>query len=360
MAEPEPIWPTAGPAIGDQGSQASAYPLPSDFRLQVSDLRPAFDGLRGPECILATGDGAFLMSDRRGGFTAVAPDGSALLVRGCTTAGGALHPNGIALRRNGRVLVAHLGERDGGVYELGCQGPAVPLVTVLEGRSLPPTNFVVEDPAGTVWFTVSTRQVPRSQAWYPDQADGYIAVHDAQGTRIVADGLGYTNELAFSPDGRFVYVNETHARRLTRFRLEPGPTLIGRETVSSFAEGDQPDGVCFDAFGGVWVTCIVSNRIYVIRPDGERQLVLADTDAQHVERYVRDLRARRLGRDSIWTCGRSRLGNVSSLCFAGPERRTVYLGSLLGERVLAFESPVPGLAPVHWHRRLDRERGSSG
>ena len=71
-----------------------------------------------------------------------------------------------------------------------------------------------------------------------------------------------------------------------------------------------------------------------------------------MRRYVDDLQARRLQRDSIWTCGASVLGNVSSLCFAGPERRTVYLGSLLGERVLCFDSPVPGMAPLHWGRRF--------
>ncbi len=329
-----------------------SYPLAQDFRVRVSELRPAFAGLQSPECILATEDGAFLMSDRRGGFTLVGPDGRTRLVSGTTARGGPLHANGIALRSNGRVLVAHLGEADGGVYELGAQGPARPIVTALEGRPLPPTNFVLEDAVGTVWFTVSTRQIPRMKAWYPDQADGYIAVHDARGTRILADGLGYTNELAFSPDGRFVYVNETHARRLTRFRLRPGPELTDRETVCSFAPGDQPDGVCFDAFGGAWVTCIVSNRVYVVRPDGERQLVLADTDEAHLQRYVDDLQARRLTRESIWTCGASALGNVSSLCFAGPQRRTVFLGSLLGERVLCFDSPVPGWAPMHWGRRL--------
>lgn len=329
-----------------------SYPLPLDFQLAASDLREAFAGLRSPECILSNEEGDFLMSDRRGGFTHVARGGRARLVSGTTLHGEPLHANGIALRANGRVLVAHLGDTDGGVYELGADGPAVPLVTALEGRPLPPTNFVLEDAAGAVWFTVSTRQIPRSQAWYPDQADGYIALHDARGTRILADGLGYTNELAFSPDGLFVYVNETHTRRLTRFRLRPGPQLSDRETVCDFEAGDQPDGVCFDAFGGAWVTCIVSNRVYVVRPDGQRQRVLADTDAQHVARYLDDLQARRLTRDSIWTCGRSTLGNVSSLCFAGPQRRTVYLGSLLGERVLAFDSPVPGHAPAHWHRRF--------
>jgi sugar lactone lactonase YvrE len=328
------------------------YPLSRDFRLSFDELRPAFEGLKSPECILNNQAGAFVFSDRRGGITYVAPDGRARLIVGKTSRGALLHSNGIALRSNGRVLIAHLGDTDGGVYELDAAGNATAIVAELEGRPLPPTNFVVEDGAGNVWFTVSTRQLPRSRAWYPDQADGYIAVHNAEGTRILADGLGYTNEIAFSPDGRHVYVNETHARRVTRFRLRPGPVLEDRELVCTFDEGDQPDGIAFDAHGGVWVTCIVSNKLFVLRPDGIRQLVLSDTDAAHVKTYVRDMHAGALTRDSIWTCGTSRLGNLSSICFGGPERKTAYLGSLLGEGVLAFESPVAGLEPMHWRREF--------
>ncbi len=328
------------------------YPLPHDFRIALADLRPAFAGLKSPECILTNQDGVFLFSDRRGGIMHVAPDGGTRLIVGNTVQGGPIHSNGIALRANGRVLIAHLGDTEGGVYELDAAGHATPLVTTLEGKLLPPTNFVLEDAVGNVWFTVSTRQIPRSRAWYPDQTDGYIAVHNAQGTRIVADGLGYTNEIAFSPDGLFVYVNETHARRLTRYRLQPGPALVEREVVCSFDEGEQPDGISFDAHGGAWVTCLVSNRLYVVRPDGTRQLVLGDTDAEHLARYVADLLARTLTRDSIWTCGHSTLGNVSSICFGGADRKTAYLGSLLGERVLAFDSPLAGHEPLHWRRRF--------
>ena len=34
------------------------------------------------------------------------------------------------------------------------------------------------------------------------------------------------------------------------------------------------------------------------------------------------------------------LANVSSLAFGGPDRRTAYLGSVLGNRLLSFRSPV--------------------
>jgi hypothetical protein len=44
----------------------------------------------------------------------------------------------------------------------------------------------------------------------------------------------------------------------------------------------------------------------------------------------------------------SRLQFPTSLCFAGPDRRTVYVGSLAMSRLPTFRSPVPGLPMSHW------------
>ena len=41
--------------------------------------------------------------------------------------------------------------------------------------------------------------------------------------------------------------------------------------------------------------------------------------------------------------------SVSSIAFGGPDRRTVYLGNLLDQRIYSFRSPIPGAAPSHWN-----------
>jgi gluconolactonase len=43
-----------------------------------------------------------------------------------------------------------------------------------------------------------------------------------------------------------------------------------------------------------------------------------------------------------------RLQFPTSLCFAGPDLRTVYVGSLAMSRLPTFRSPVPGLPMRHW------------
>jgi hypothetical protein len=42
------------------------------------------------------------------------------------------------------------------------------------------------------------------------------------------------------------------------------------------------------------------------------------------------------------------LQNISSLAFGGADRRTAYLGCLLGDRLACFRAPVAGHPPPHW------------
>ncbi|MEM7588510.1 MAG: hypothetical protein AAF560_34295, partial [Acidobacteriota bacterium] len=55
-----------------------------------------------------------------------------------------------------------------------------------------------------------------------------------------------------------------------------------------------------------------------------------------------------MGRQHLDRAAGSRLRNVTSLAFGGPDLRTGYLGCLQGDRLMTFRSPVAGVAPVHW------------
>jgi hypothetical protein len=328
------------------------YPVPRDWRLEARDLRVVGRGFSRPECVLALANGELLASHGGGGYSVLG--GRVRHVLGQSEGGRRYVPNGIALGLDGRVLFADLGDEQGGIFAIEPDGRIEPVVTQIDGVALPPSNFVTVDATGTLWLTVSTRQRPRSVAWTPAIWDGFIAVMDHRGSRIVADGLAYANEVAFSPDGRWVYVNETYGQRLSRFELRPGPVLGRKEVVAEFSDADLPDGVSFDVHGGAWVTCIASNRLLLVRPDTEVQEVLADTDPDHAARVTQAIRQGSLDHATMQTAGRSRLGNISSLAFGGADLGTAYLGCLLDDQIRAFASPVPGAPPPHWLRRLRR------
>lgn len=324
---------------------ASLAASPVDLQL----VRFVGHGLNRPECVLATARGDLYTADWRGGVAHLRSDGTQVLYSSRLPGNRPLRPNGIAFRADGSFLLADLGEDIGGVFALHRSGEVRPLLQQVDGVDLPPTNFVHVDATGRTWITVSTRHRPRADAYRADVADGFIVLLDGRGARIVADGLGYTNEALVDPSGHWLYVNETFGRRMTRFRLGADGSLSGRETVTTFGSGTFPDGLTFDAEGGIWITSVVSNRVIRVDRDGGQQLILEDCDPAHLERCERAFVAGALGRPHLDTCGGQVLQNISSLTFGGADLRTAYLGCLLGERLACFRSPVAGHPLPHWN-----------
>jgi sugar lactone lactonase YvrE len=89
-----------------------------------------------------------------------------------------------------------------------------------------------------------------------------VLVTEEGSARVVADGLAFPNGMVITPDGQTLIVAESHAARLTAFRIEPDGSLSHRRVWAQFEDrGDfgatagqiTPDGICLDAQGAVWV-----------------------------------------------------------------------------------------------------------
>jgi sugar lactone lactonase YvrE len=317
--------------------------------IDLAAVRRVGSGLNRPECVVANGAGDVFTADWRGGVAHLMADGTQALYRGEMPGGRPARPNGIALRRDGSFLFADLGAELGGVFALSRSGDIRPFLEAVDGIALPPSNFVFEDARGRVWITVSTRLVPRARGYRRDVADGFVVLVDAKGARIVADGLGYTNEAVLDASGEWLYVNETFARLTSRFPVRRDGGLGPREVFAEYGAGTYPDGMAFDAEGHLWIVSIISNRVLRVAPDGNVTTVLEDLDAAHVAWVEAAYLAGELGRPHLDGVKSARLRNISSIAFGGPDRRTAYLGCLLDDAIYAFDSPVPGLAPAHWH-----------
>ena len=321
----------------------------ADLPRPLEELSFVGSGLVRPECVLANAAGDLFTADWRGGVAHLRPDGSQALYVGLGSAGMALKPNGIALLRDGSFLLTHLGNDEGGVFQLQRDGRVTPWLLQVDGVDLPPTNFVVEDAAGRFWVTVSTRLKPRALGYRRSCNDGFIVRVDTRGAAIVADGLGYTNEVAVHPNGQWLYVNETFARRLSRFALHADGSLGVKQVVTEFGPGTFPDGLAFDEEGQAWVVSIVSNRLIRVAPDGTPTTWLEEADAEHLSWVEAAFEAGTMGRPHLDGAPSRSLRNISSIAFAGTDRRTAVLGCLLGDRLATLRLPVVGVAPTHWH-----------
>jgi sugar lactone lactonase YvrE len=292
--------------------------------LPAALLEPVGHALNRPECVLAMASGDVFVPDWRGGVTRIGANGSQETWLADTTI--ELRPNGIALAPDGSFLLANLGA-DGGVWRLQRDGRLTPFLVEIGNSPLPPANFVTIDSRRRVWISISTRRRPRQHAWRPEIADGFIVLADGTGARIVADGLHYTNEVRPDPSGTWLYAAETFGRRLSRFPLADDGGLGPRETVIDFGHGCFPDGFEFDDAGRIWLTSLVSNRL--LRIDGTKvETVLEDTNPEYVDDVERAFAEGLMNQDHLGAIPGTRLQQLTSVAFGGPDRRTVLLGSL--------------------------------
>jgi sugar lactone lactonase YvrE len=330
-----------------------------DWRLDPASIRFVGQDLQRPECILATPDGMLYSADARGGVMCIAPDGSQSFIGqkadpNATQAGfedryvntqGAL-PNGLAFDANGDFLIANFGTD--ALERMDRNGETVTLLSELDGQPLGKANFVTRDSRGRLWLTITTRTNPWTDAVRLRSPDGYIVRLDERGPVIVADGLIGTNELRFDAEERYAYVAETIIRRISRFRVMDDGGLGPRETYGPEDLGGTPDGIAFDAFGNLWMTLVMNEKLVALTPDGE-VLVLLDDGAPGSAAYDAASRGEIEMTPAIMAAAKGSIAPwMASLTFGGADLRTVYLGSLQGSRIPFFRSPVAGLPLIHW------------
>jgi gluconolactonase len=304
-------------------------------------------GLRRPECVLAEADGTLWCSDARGGVMQLRADGSQSVVVPVNAAEeGASLPNGIALSANGDFLLANWGTC--AIERMSRDGRVTSLCTRIDGRPLGKTNFVLRDSKHRVWFTVTTREEPWTRQLQTKAADGYIGVIDERGARIVAEGFSGTNEIRFDLHEEWLYVVESTGWRISRLRVQADGTLTDREVFGPPVLPGIPDGFAFDAFGNLWVTLTMADRLIALTPEGTMLTLLDDGDAAANAELRQRFDAGTLTPEFMERTHGEIAPWMASIAFGGPDLRTVYLGSVLGTRIPYFRSPVAGRPMIHW------------
>jgi len=87
------------------------------------------------------------------------------------------------------------------------------------------------------------------------------------GTSQYYDGINLTNGIGVSPDGAWLYHNDTGAKCVWASGLTGDGIPVNRRRLHQF-QGESPDGMAIDESGCVWIALIGSGRLARLTPEG--------------------------------------------------------------------------------------------
>jgi len=137
----------------------------------------------------------------------------------------------------------------------------------------------------------------------------------------VASGMGTTNGIEVSPDGKWLYLNESVQRNVWKFPIQADGTLGENSLIKQFPDHGF-DGMRCDVKGTLYITRHGKGTVVIMNPDG---VEIREVDV--------------LG------------GQPTNLCFGGPDGRTVYVTEAEKRRIVQFRASVPGAAWQRWQEK---------
>jgi sugar lactone lactonase YvrE len=178
------------------------------------------------------------------------------------------HSNGLTLDSQGRLLAC---EHDRRVSRAEVDGSAVVIAERYQGRRLNSPNDIVSKSDGSTYFTDPPYGLPRQEEGKELDFNGVYRLSPDGALTLLDDSFERPNGLAFSPDERVLYVDDSDKGHIRAFDVQADGTLAnGRvfaELVKPGAEG-VPDGMKVDVRGNVF--CTGAGGIWVLDPAGER------------------------------------------------------------------------------------------
>ncbi len=263
------------------------------------------EGIEGPACD-AEGFIYAVNYQQQGTIGRVSPDGTAELFvelpRGSIG-------NGIRFDCQGYMYVA-----DYTGHNILRIDPGTRRVTVFVhcDRMNQPNDLAI-DPYDTLYASDPNWHDGTGQLWRIDP-DGRVT--------LLESGLGTSNGIEVSPDGKTLYVNETKQRNIWAFDITEERKLANKRLIIQFPDYGL-DGMRCDVDGNLYVTRYGKGTVVKLSPAGK---------------VLRELAV--LG------------SRPSNICFGGPDGRSAYVTEQEHGRLVTFRVDRPGLAWLRWQEPM--------
>jgi gluconolactonase len=174
--------------------------------------------------------------------------------------------NGNTLDKENRLLTAEHENRR--VSRTEKDGKVITLADRYEGKRLNSPNDLVVKSDGSIYFTDPSYGVSKDR-----EELGFYGVYrlapDGKLTLLVKD-LVLPNGIAFSPDEKKLYVNNSEAKYIAVFDVKPDGTVTNERLFADLKDASQdgvPDGLKVDLEGNVYSTG--PGGVWILSPDGK-------------------------------------------------------------------------------------------
>ncbi len=205
-------------------------------------------------------------------------------------------PNGSARDKEGRFLSCEHKTR--GITRTEEDGTVTKLITHYEGKRLNSPNDVIIRSDGKIYFTDPCSGITDYDGNFIEEPEldfcgVYLYDPLTEKLTLLTKELKKPNGLAFSPDEKILYVDDTDTYQIHAFDVIDDGTIRNGRVIAMAKGADAsrpelvggPDGMKVDVEGNLYVAG-EGNVIYVISPEGEHIAHIASPNGQFTANFA--------------------------------------------------------------------------
>ncbi len=219
------------------------------------------DLLNFPEGPAWDGKNTLYVSSCYGGYITKISPGEIIKLIDSTDNPNLKQTNGLTVSNDGNIFACDYGL--GAILKISPNGEPKIFIDGFEGKRFNRPNDLAFDIKGNLYFTD-----PKSYG--NDKLDGRIFVVNinSQKVTLFADSLAFPNGIAFSQDGKMLFVCESALNRILVFTLNENGSIKSKNIFAELPGGD-PDGLAFDMEENLYVAHFGGGIIYILAPNGK-------------------------------------------------------------------------------------------
>lgn len=224
-----------------------------------------------------------------------------------------LGSNGITIDPQGRIVYCTHGDHQ--IVRIEPDGRRTVLAKEFEGKRLNSPNDLVYKSDGALYFTDPPAGLREGDKDAKKELpfNGVFLLKDGK-LEVVIKDMALPNGLAFTPDEKYLYVNDSVKKTIMRYAVQPDDTLANGQLFIDMTPDKAPgapDGMKVDQKGNVY--CTGPGGFWIISPEGRHLGTVLSTELP------------------------------ANLAFGDADNKTLYLTARTG--LYRIRLKIPGLSP---------------